>query len=137
MNASREIRLQVMWNRLLAVVEEQAQTLVRTAFATYDRVTHPPRGREGGANGMAGRVSLGSGAPMKGMGRRIIPAGDRVVIEMPGGGGYGNPAERDVERIHEDVRSELVSREAAERDYGIVINAAGDVDGRAGTRDGQ
>lgn len=94
-------------------------------FATYDRVVHPPRGREGGANGMAGRVSLGSGAAMKGMGRQIIPAGDRVVIEMPGGGGYGNPAERDVERIREDVRSELVSREAAERDYGIVVTGGG------------
>jgi N-methylhydantoinase B/oxoprolinase/acetone carboxylase alpha subunit len=102
-------------------------------FATYDRVTHPPRGREGGANGMAGRVSLGSGAAMKGMGRQIIPAGDRVVIEMPGGGGYGNPAERDIERIREDVRSELVSREAAERDYGIAVNGAG-VDGKAGTQ---
>jgi N-methylhydantoinase B len=94
-------------------------------FATYDRVVNPPRGREGGANGMAGRVSLGSGAAMKGMGRQIIPAGDRVVIEMPGGGGYGNPAERDVERIREDVRSELVSREAAERDYGIVVTGGG------------
>ena len=73
---------------------------------------------------MAGRVSLGSGAAMKGMGRQIIPAGDRVVIEMPGGGGYGNPAERDIERIREDVRSEVVSREAAERDYGVVIETA-------------
>lgn len=92
-------------------------------FATYDRVIHPPRGREGGANGMTGRVGLGSGAAMKGMGRQIIPAGDRVVIEMPGGGGYGNPAERDIERIREDVRSEFVSREAAERDYGVVISS--------------
>jgi N-methylhydantoinase B/oxoprolinase/acetone carboxylase alpha subunit len=83
-------------------------------FAAYDRVTHPPRGREGGASGMAGRVSLGAGAAMKGMGRQIIPAGDRVVMEMPGGGGYGNPAERD---------------------YGVVISAAGNIDGKAGPRD--
>jgi N-methylhydantoinase B len=72
---------------------------------------------------------------MNGMGRQIIPAGDRVVIEIPGGGGYGNPAERDIERIREDVRSELVSREAAERDYGVVISAASDIDGKAGPRD--
>ena len=32
-----EIRLQVMWNRLISVVEEQAQTLVRTAFSTSAR----------------------------------------------------------------------------------------------------
>ena len=67
------------------------------------------------------------------MGRQIIPAGDRMVIEMPRGGGYGHPAEREIERIREDVRSELVSREAAERDYSIVINAVGHVDGRART----
>ena len=33
----REIRNQVMWNRLISVVEEQAQTLVRTAFSTSTR----------------------------------------------------------------------------------------------------
>ena len=32
-----KIRLQIMWNRLIAVVEEQAQTLVRTAFSTSVR----------------------------------------------------------------------------------------------------
>ena len=32
-----DIRLQVMWNRLLSVVEEQAKTLVRTAFSTSAR----------------------------------------------------------------------------------------------------
>ena len=32
-----EIKLQVMWKRLLSVVEEQAQTLVRTAFSTSSR----------------------------------------------------------------------------------------------------
>ena len=58
---------------------------------------------------------------MKGMGRQIIPAGDRVVIDMPEAARYGDPAERDIERVREDVRSEVVSREAAERDYGVVI----------------
>src|SRR5579859_3689871 len=32
-----EIELQIMWNRLLSVVEEQAQTLIRTAFSTAAR----------------------------------------------------------------------------------------------------
>jgi N-methylhydantoinase B len=36
-NAISEIELQIMWNRLLSVVEEQAQTLVRTAFSTSAR----------------------------------------------------------------------------------------------------
>ena len=36
-NGLAEIHLQVMWNRLIAVVEEQAQTLIRTAFSTTVR----------------------------------------------------------------------------------------------------
>ena len=36
-NRIGEIELQIMWNRLLSVVEEQAQTLVRTAFSTSSR----------------------------------------------------------------------------------------------------
>src|SRR5206468_10537550 len=37
MNALAEIQRQVMWNRLIAVVEEQAQTMIRTAFSTTVR----------------------------------------------------------------------------------------------------
>ena len=36
-SAMRDIRFQVMWNRLLSVVEEQAQTLIRTSFSTSAR----------------------------------------------------------------------------------------------------
>ena len=41
---------------------------------------------------------------------------------MPGGGGYGDAAARDPAKVQKDVRNELVSREAAERDYKVVIN---------------
>ena len=40
MNALSDIRMQVMWNRLLSVVEEQAKTLVRTAFSTANIISH-------------------------------------------------------------------------------------------------
>ena len=36
-DATQEIRMQVMWNRLISVVEEQALTLLRTAFSTSVR----------------------------------------------------------------------------------------------------
>ena len=35
--ALNKIRMQIMWDRLLAIVEEQAQTLIRTAFSTTVR----------------------------------------------------------------------------------------------------
>jgi len=58
-------------------------------FATFERVTYPPRGRHGGEEGARGVVRLGSGTTLKAKGFQVIPAGDRLVVEMPGGGGMG------------------------------------------------
>ena len=55
-------------------------------------------------------------------------------MEMSGGGGFGNPFERDVERVRDDVLNELVSREAAERDYGVILTSDGAVDEKATNR---
>ena len=88
--------------------------------AMFDRVVHPPRGREGGQAGRTGRVRLASGKDLRGKGRQPIPAGDRLIMEMPGGGGLGDPRARAPERLAEDVRNGLVSPEAAKRDYGAA-----------------
>ena len=88
-------------------------------FATFDRVKNPPHGREGGLDGAHGVVRLASGKILDAKGRQVVPAGDRVVLEMPGGGGYGRPADRDSKALQDDLRNGLVSREAAERDYRI------------------
>ena len=50
---------------------------------------------------------------------------------MAGGGGFGNPIERDPDRVAEDVRNGLVSSAAALRDYGVVLADDGTVDARA------
>ena len=63
--------------------------------AAFDRVHHPARGALGGQDGAPGRLRLGSGTELLPKGRQIIPAGDRLVVETPGGGGLGNPAGRD------------------------------------------
>lgn len=91
-------------------------------FATFDRVHNPPRGRDGGGPGATGSLELESGAVMRGMGRQSIPIGDRLVVNMPGGGGYGDPRERDRELVLADVKAGLISQKAAERDYGVVEN---------------
>jgi N-methylhydantoinase B len=59
-----------------------------------------------------------------------IRRGHRVRIESPGGGGYGPPAERSVAAIARDIELELVSKEAAARDYGIAIAGDGSVQRR-------
>jgi N-methylhydantoinase B len=59
------------------------------ACATFDRRHNPARGRRGGADGRVGRVALASGRILPGKETYVIPAGDCLVAEMPGGGGYG------------------------------------------------
>ena len=78
-------------------------------FGTFDRVKNPARGRDGGKPGATGSLTLTSGKKLKGMGRQVIPMGEELIIEMPGGGGYGNPKSRDRKKIMEDIRAGLVS----------------------------
>ncbi|MGI4939893.1 MAG: hydantoinase B/oxoprolinase family protein, partial [Janthinobacterium lividum] len=87
-------------------------------FAGFERVRFPARGRDGGGNGALGRVSLASGPELRPKGLQVIPAGERVLIEMPGGGGMGSPAERDPAAIRRDLRLGYLSAEAAQREYG-------------------
>ncbi|HZU19040.1 MAG TPA: hypothetical protein VFD01_20880, partial [Candidatus Dormibacteraeota bacterium] len=54
-----------------------------------------------------------------------LPAGARFTLELPGGGGFYDPRQRDPERVAEDVAEGLVSPAAAERDYGLDPGRAG------------
>jgi N-methylhydantoinase B len=44
---------------------------------------------------------------------------------LAGAGGWGDPLDRDPARVLADVRDEYVSRSAAERDYGVILDPAG------------
>jgi N-methylhydantoinase B len=90
-------------------------------FAGFERVKYPPRGRSGGGPGATGRLSLKSGEELGPKGLRVVPSGDRLVIEMPGGGGMGRAAERDPELVRRDVRMGYVSADAARREYGLKV----------------
>jgi len=62
-----------------------------------------------------------NGVPGNPYGLSQLKPGDLVTIDAAGGGGYGDPLERDVERVEADVREGYVSLEAAEKDYGVII----------------
>ena len=64
-------------------------------LALFDRIHHPARGRAGGGPGAPGSIRLASGARLKGKGRQIVPAGDRLILELPAGGGLGRAEERE------------------------------------------
>lgn len=86
--------------------------------ATFDRILFPARGAQGGHPGGAGCASLKSGPLLRGKGRQLVPAGDRVVLQTPGGGGIGEPSTRSPERVAADLRDGLISAQAAHEVYG-------------------
>jgi len=51
----------------------------------------------------------------------VIKPGETVTNMNPGGGGYGDPMKRPVDRVVDDIRNGLVSIEGARLDYGVVI----------------
>ena len=101
---------------------------------SVERMKFPARGREGGGDGGLGRITLESGASLAGKGDHLIAGHDCLIFETPGGGGYGSGYERDPAIVHRDVVDGLVSPEGAARDYGVVIDANGEVDAAATSR---
>src|SRR4051794_12211518 len=70
----------------------ELEALAPLAFTLItERRAHPPRGREGGANGAPGRNLL-NGEPLSSKAAGDLRPGDRLRLETPGGGGYGTPA---------------------------------------------
>jgi len=77
--------------------------------AMFDRVNHPAHGRNGGEPGVAGVVKLDDGTQMRPKGWQHVPAGRRLILELPGGGGYGDPSKRSTEARANDRSKEYIS----------------------------
>ncbi len=78
----------------------------------FDRVQHPARGRDGGGAGAPGRVYVvdesGHETDLPAKGRDVVPPGHRLVLQTPGGGGMGDPLERDPQLVAVDLQAGLV-----------------------------
>jgi N-methylhydantoinase B len=88
--------------------------------AMFDRVHHPARGRQGGADGAPTTIALDDGGAMQGKGKQFVPAGRRVMLGLPGGAGYGPAGDRDPALIKRDLARGYISAKAAMRDYGLT-----------------
>lgn len=110
---------------------EHAQGAPFAISSMFDRVIHPPRGRDGGGPGAVGTIGLQSGQALKGKGRQTVPSGERLVLQMPGGGGLGEASSRDLAAISRDVANGFVSVQAAKDLYKVVIDADGQIDAEA------
>ncbi|MGA3000226.1 MAG: hydantoinase B/oxoprolinase family protein [Acetobacteraceae bacterium] len=90
--------------------------------ASFDRIAHAPKGRDGGRDGAPGVVKHKSGVTLRTKGYQVIPDGDRLILELPGGAGMGNPSTRDPELVARDVRDGLVSTENARSIYRVALD---------------
>ena len=107
-----------------AVYEIELLEAEATAFLFGDRGKFAPRGVVGGGEAAMTRFTFPKdGAPTSPpLAAKIVDVslkrGDRVRLETPGGGGYGDPADRERKAIRRDLELGFVSLEAARRDYG-------------------
>ena len=90
-----------------------------------DRCAFQPFGLYGGKPGRLARNVFNPGRddePMTGKVTRTIRKGDVFRYEMAGAGGWGDPLERDPERVLKDVRNEYVGVAAAREEYGVIVD---------------
>jgi len=85
------------------------------------RFRYPPEGLFGGRPGARARFTI-NGQAGNPYGLTRLQPGDEVVMDAAGGGGYGDPRERDPELVAADVAEGYVSIEGARRDYSVVID---------------
>jgi N-methylhydantoinase B len=105
--------------QIIEIANRETAPFVISA-ATFDRIRNPAQGRDGGSPGRTGNARLGSGPALKDKGNHVVPAGDSLIVELPGGGGFGRPQIRSSEAIKADIAAGLVSEAAAEQDYGYA-----------------
>lgn len=95
----------------------------RATFTVLSERNHfAPWGLEGGEEGTKAEhwhVSGGHRLPLGGKASVELHRGDEIIIQTPGGGGYGPPQQRDGTAVIEDLRKGLMSEEAAGQIYGL------------------
>ena len=102
--------------------KEDDENLVGTTSIAVQagRYIYPPEGIFGGKDGsLAQYLKNGENADPSGL--TFCDPGDRISFISAGGGGYGDPFERDPKAVERDVQYGYVSHEKAKQDYGVII----------------
>ena len=105
-------------SRIWTVLDHKAR-----ASACLERTKSAPFGLSGGKPGLAAKIWTeapnGDKGIAPGKGGFDVPNGGQIHLRVPGSGGFGDPSERDINAIKEDVLDGYISEEAAETHYGV------------------
>ena len=102
-----------------------------TAIALVYKTRTRPWGLAGGSDGMAASIMMNPGTArqsVQGGGTNYVHAGDVLVNRTGGGGGFGDPFDRDPAAVRDDVIDGFITATTAERDYGVVLAPGTDID---------
>jgi N-methylhydantoinase B len=135
------------WRGGLGTTRHLELMLPTTLTANADRHVLPPTGLFGGGTGAVNRFSIIRDSRDKTFKEWFkIPSpskfsnirtrvGDVLAVTQGGGGGYGDPLERDPHRVAADVIDGYVSQRRARADYGVILDSAREVNAAATARE--
>jgi N-methylhydantoinase B len=92
-------------------------------YAWFERSVTPAWGLFGGRAGAPPDIVINGDRHLLKVNRLELEAGDTVELLTGGGGGFGDPSERDPERVRQDIIDGYVTRAGAARDYGVKESA--------------
>ncbi len=108
---------------LLQVPDDEKAPLPPVAIAVQaGRYRYPPGGLFDGLPSIKARF-LKNEQPADPSGLTLCDPGDTIAFYSAGGGGFGNPLERDIAAVEQDVLDEYVSPDKAKQDYGVVVDS--------------
>jgi N-methylhydantoinase B len=85
------------------------------------RFRYPPQGMFGGKAGIKASF-LKNDVEADPSGLTFADPGDTIAFYSAGGGGFGDPFEREIDAVEQDVQFEYISVEDAEKEYGVIVN---------------
>jgi N-methylhydantoinase B len=110
------------WRGGLAMRREYQLLEDATVIRRFNKTRFPPKGVAGGKEGTRARFVVRVGTDQEfetpASARVDMRAGERFLLQSAGGGGYGNPHERDRDALKRDIAEGYISPEAAVKDYG-------------------
>jgi N-methylhydantoinase B len=89
-------------------IRNREQAPFTISAATFDRIKNPAQGRNGGKPGSLGAAHLSNGTILPDKGIHIVPTGESLILDLPGGGGFGEASNRRTQMVEADKKAGVI-----------------------------